>query len=122
MFTHVHATPSLEQVARTVHEVNRGVCLAHGVTDQPSWETAEAWRKDAARKGVAYLVKTPSAGPGALHDAWMAEKRAAGWTHGLVKDAVQKTHPCLVPYAQLPPVEQLKDHLFRATVRSMLGL
>ncbi len=48
------------------------------------------------------------------HERWMAEKRKNGWRHGPKKDGNAKTHPCLVPYDQLPPDEQEKD---RSAVR-----
>lgn len=50
------------------------------------------------------------------HDRWMAAKRRDGWRHGPTKDSDAKTHPCLVPYDQLPPDEQEKD---RAAVRQI---
>lgn len=35
------------------------------------------------------------------------------------KGANKKEHPCLVPYAELPPEQRQKDHVFVATVRTM---
>jgi hypothetical protein len=43
------------------------------------------------------------------HQRWMAEKEQAGWRHGLKKDSEARTHPCLLPYDQLPAEEQEKD-------------
>lgn len=39
--------------------------------------------------------------------------------YGEVKDGEAKTHPCLVPYEQLPPAQRLKDDLFAAIVRTL---
>lgn len=51
-----------------------------------------------------------------MHDSWLAEKARDGWVYGKVKDADAKTHPCIVPFSQLPVEQQIKDALFRATV------
>jgi hypothetical protein len=37
--------------------------------------------------------------------------------YGEVKDAVAKTHPCMVPYDDLPEFQRKKDALFLAIVR-----
>jgi hypothetical protein len=46
----------------------------------------------------------------------MADKIKEGWVYGFVKDPVSKTHPCIVPYEELPEEQQMKDHLFVKTV------
>lgn len=43
------------------------------------------------------------------HDRWMAAKLRDGWRYGLKKDGHAKTHPCLLPFDQLPREEQDKD-------------
>lgn len=58
----------------------------------------------------------------ASHDNWMAEKVADGWVYGEVKDPAAKTHPCIVPFDQLPPEQQFKDRLFATIVRTCLSV
>jgi len=43
------------------------------------------------------------------HDVWAAERIAQGWTYGPARDDAAKTHPCLVPYAELPEKEKEFD-------------
>lgn len=43
------------------------------------------------------------------HDVWAAGRIAQGWTYGPVRDDVNKQHPCLVPYDQLPDSEKEYD-------------
>lgn len=43
------------------------------------------------------------------HDLWARQRLAEGWTHGPTRDDRAKTHPCLVPYAQLPEAEKEYD-------------
>lgn len=46
---------------------------------------------------------------------------AHGWRRGAAKDPAAKTHPCLIPYADLPGCERVKDAVFAAIVRAMSG-
>jgi hypothetical protein len=59
--------------------------------------------------------------PEQSHESWWAEKQRTGWTYGPVKDAEKKTHPCCVPYAELPREQQRKDALFFAIVKACQG-
>lgn len=56
------------------------------------------------------------------HNAWMAYKYAEGWVYGETKSAEAKTHPCLVPFLSLPPIQQAKDMIFSGIVRAYFGL
>ena len=44
-----------------------------------------------------------------VHENWAAGRIAEGWTYGETRDDVQKTTPCLVPYADLPEAEKAYD-------------
>ena len=56
----------------------------------------------------------------ASHESWLAFKEADGWVYGKVKDEVLKTHPCYVPYDELPEAQKFKDTLFNLTVKSCI--
>jgi hypothetical protein len=103
--------------ARAAHEVNRAYCIALGDMSQPGWDDAPDWQKSSARNGVAGALAGNT--PEQSHEAWLADKRAAGWTYGPVKDPEKKEHPCFVPYADLPTSQRAKDALFVSTVREM---
>ena len=104
-----------EKIAEVCHEVNRVFC--EGIRDfsQPKWANAPRWQKDSAINGVKYHLENDVT-PEMSHINWMKEKAEAGWVYGEVKDPDQKTHPCMVPYVQLPSEQQVKDHLFKAVV------
>lgn len=106
-----------EQIARVCHEVNRAYCLSLGDETQVAWEDAPDWQRQSAIVGVAKAQE--GATPEQLHESWGAQKVADGWVFGLVKDAEAKTHPCLVPYADLPREQRTKDYLFSAVVRTL---
>jgi hypothetical protein len=111
--------PTENYIARACHQANKGLCEAFGDHSQVDWHAAEQWQRDSAVKGVQFALANPDATSIAQHDAWLADKRADGWTYGQVKDAEAKTHPCLVPYDQLPKEQQVKDHVFKAIVTAL---
>jgi len=51
------------------------------------------------------------------HDVWAAGRIKEGWIYGDVRDDIKKTHPCLVPYEDLPESEKEYD---RATSQETL--
>jgi hypothetical protein len=40
-----------------------------------------------------------------VHDLWAEKRLAEGWVHGIERDDGLRTHPCLVPFAELPGIE-----------------
>ena len=44
-----------------------------------------------------------------VHDQWAMLRCAQGWTYGETRNDAQKTHPCLVPYGDLPESEKEYD-------------
>lgn len=111
-------TLKLDDVARVCHEANRALCQAFGDHSQPSWEDAPEWQRISARMGVD-LHQSGDFGPEASHISWMHQKITDGWVYGPEKDPEKKTHPCIVPFDQLPPEQQAKDYVFRAIVHAM---
>lgn len=107
-----------EQIARIAHEANRALQQVLG-DDQisPPWDQASQHDKDVSAAGA--KAGRYGATPEALHEKWVAEKLAAGWTFGVVKDATAKTHPLLVPFDQLPPGDRAKDYLFAGVCTAM---
>lgn len=106
-------------IAMVCHAANKAWCEANGDNSQKDWKEAEGWQRESAIKGVEFRLNNPEAGKDSQHNAWMADKIAAGWVYGEVKDADAKTHPCIVPFEQLPEFQQKKDALFCAVVDSL---
>jgi hypothetical protein len=105
-------------IARVCHEANRAVQIAF-LDPLPSdhWDDAESWQRESAIEGV--LKALDGEGPEKLHESWCDFKRADGWVFGEVKSFQAKTHPCLVPYADLPYDQKIKDHVFAAIVTAL---
>lgn len=107
-----------EQIARVCHHANRALQALHGdaVPSQP-WDSETEETRRSAIAGVTFALKGGT--PEDQHEEWVRHKTEAGWTYGPVKDADARTHPCLVPYAELPPQERVKDAVFTAVVTAM---
>ena len=110
-----------EAAARAAHEVNKMWCEAHGDFSQSRWEDASEHQRRSCIAGVEAIEQNPGTTPEMSHEVWMALKLAEGWTFGAVKGEDTKTHPCLVPYDQLPPEQRFKDRLFCTVVRAVLS-
>jgi hypothetical protein len=109
----------IEAAAHAAHEANRAYCVATGDNSQPSWEDAPDWQKSSARCGVEGVIA--GNGPRESHESWLAEKARTGWRFGETKDPEAKTHPCFVPYDELPDFQKAKDGIFVGVVRAVLG-
>ena len=107
----------IEAIAAACHEINRTYCESLGDESQPAWSEAPQWQRASAIEGVKAAMN--GATPEQSHEGWLAQKEADGWVHGETKDPKAKTHPCMVPYEDLSPEQQRKDHLFTRTAVEM---
>ena len=107
-----------EQIAQVTHEANRVLQGIEGDPAQsPHWDDAPDWQRDSAIEGVVGALAGNT--PEQSHQSWIDFKVADGWVYGSVKSVELKTHPCLVPYDELPENQKVKDHLFTAIVRTL---
>ena len=106
-------------IAMVCHEANRAWCRRNGDFSQKAWAIAPDWQRNSAIEGVQHAVAHPDATPEDSHNNWMALKMAEGWVYGEFKDPVAKTHPCMLPYDQLPDFQRKKDAMFLAIVRAL---
>lgn len=111
-----------KDIARLAHEANRAYCQALDDDSQMPWDDAPDWQKESAIKGVEFHWKNPDASPEDSHANWLRDKIADGWVYGKIKDAELKTHPCCVPYEQLPVEQRAKDYIFRAIVKTCMEI
>lgn len=111
-----------EQIAQVCHEANRGLQAVNAdpnVPVAPPWDELDQDMKDSILVGV----KGVQAGNTAeqSHEQWLITKESQGWAYGPKKDAEKKTHPCMVPYDQLPVQDKVKDTLFAGIVKMLDG-
>lgn len=111
---------SVSAIAQVCHAANRELQILQGdPAPSPAWDDAPEWQRVSAVQGVSAALEGVTAEE--LHERWCSWKREAGWVYGPVKDATAKTHPCLVPYADLDEGQQTKDHVFAAIVTALAG-
>lgn len=112
-------------MAKACHEINRAYCESLGDHSQVAWELASKDIQDSAVHGIMFNLMNPDSKPSDQHETWMKFKAEQGWVYGVDKDAEKKTHPCMVPYEELPQAQRTKDYLFKAVfsnVRQILGV
>lgn len=112
----------IHDAAMIAHEANRAYCLTIGDSSHVDWRSTPENIRASVISGAQAIADDPSITPEQSHEKWSAYKTAEGWVYGPVKDLAAKTHPCLVPYAELAPEQRAKDALFGAVVRVVLGL
>lgn len=110
----------ITKIAVIAHEINRAYCKSLGDHSQSTWYEAPQWQRDSAIAGVRFHLANPDATPEDSHECWLMVKQAEGWIYGPVKDPVAKTHPCMLPYDQLPQAQRSKDYLFRAVIHAIM--
>ncbi|MBR4118746.1 MAG: Ryanodine receptor Ryr [Bacteroidales bacterium] len=44
-----------------------------------------------------------------VHEVWAQSRIEQGWRYGEKRNDTLKTHPCLVPYEELPEIEKAYD-------------
>lgn len=107
----------VEACARVAHEANRAYCLTLGDASQLPWDATDPEIRESARSGVKLALE--GASPEKQHEAWRNHKALNGWRYGAEKNAALRTHPCMVPYAELPTEQRVKDILYGASVNGM---
>jgi len=112
--------PLAEDIASVIHDANRRLQIIQG-DPQPSplWDEAPERQVQGAIESAGRALADPGLTPEQNHQGWMDDLLAAGWTYGPVKDEQARTHPLLVPFADLPEEAQQKDRLFVAIVRAL---
>lgn len=109
------------EIAQVCHEANRALQQIQNdptIPVSPSWWDLDEETMFSAVDGVENIIDT-NATPEQSHENWCRFKRQHGWALGPVKDEAKKEHPLLVPYAELPESQQIKDALFHAIVNAL---
>lgn len=109
--------PSLtERRAQFVYDAARMAAAAANAPIIPApWsEREEAFREQFLKVIERQCGPQRSRSPEELHGSWMQAYFAMGWAYGEVYNREAKTHPDLVPYADLGQLERDKDAVFVA--------
>ena len=106
----------IERRAEFVYNAARLAGQASGAPIIPvSWDEREQDFKDQFLKVIERQCgDSRPYSPEELHGSWMQSYLTMGWTYGEKYDREKRTHPDLVPYAELGQLERDKDAVFVA--------
>ena len=101
-----------------VYEAARLAAIAAGAPIVPEpWEQRdEAFRLQMTDAVARQCGPMPMSAEEA-HGAWVQAYIDMGWRYGPTRDPEAKTHPDMVPYAQLGQLERDKDEIYVALCR-----
>lgn len=104
-------------VERRAWFVYEGARLAAEAAGAPIIPAAWSEREEPFRAQFREVIKRQcgeqrSRSPEELHGSWMQAYLTMGWTYGPEYSCENKTHPDLVPYADLGQLERDKDAVF----------
>ena len=115
--TVIHGSGDLtERRSRFVYDAARLAAQAANAPIIPvSWQEREEPFKTQFRKVIARQCgEQRSRSPEELHGSWMQAYFEMGWVYASEYSREKKTHPDLVPYADLGQLERDKDAVFVA--------
>jgi hypothetical protein len=110
----------LINIARLTHVVNNSLKQANGEDLMPEWDFLGDEDQNANMASVVAILNGDVTTADQEHNRWAAQKRADGWTYGMVRNNAEKIHPMLVPFEELDPIQQAKDLVRFAIVREMV--
>jgi hypothetical protein len=84
------------------------------VVPEPWWEREQAFRDQFLEVIERQCGPDRKTSPEELHDDWVKAYEEMGWRYGSERDPEAKTHPDMVPFAELEQREQDKDAVFIA--------
>lgn len=108
----------VERIARVCHEANRAAQIISGdEVVSAEWTQTTDDQRESSMRGVRVFLDQ-NLTPEQMHASWSEGKLLDGWVYGIHKDEVEKTHPCLVAYADLDEAQRLKDRLFINVIKA----
>jgi hypothetical protein len=108
----------LDFIAEACATNNRRLCRLFQQEPSPTWKNASPAMRESLRQGVRLVLS--GALPRELHEAWLENRKAAGWKRGPKLDRAGKVHPDLVPWQRLPIGSQFKTFAFMETVAELM--
>jgi hypothetical protein len=109
-------------LAESCHEVTKVLSEQVLSEDKKEWKLIDSKAKARMINAVQRAIEKKITDPAIAHEDWMADMIKEGWTHGEEYSEENKTHPCLVHYADLPTGQQTKDELYLAVLKPFYNL
>lgn len=109
----------IQQIAQLCHESGRLFSKIIGAEAPPDWESLTPDEKAEIIALVDYRIENTNAPFSAQHAKWKDNKIAAGWKFGKIFNEDKKTHPCIIPYDELPINTRRADAIAVAIINAM---
>lgn len=109
-------------IAEVIHNTLRAIRFSAGDYSVAPWDDAPDAKRKQAVDWVNYYLQTPNASPTESHAAWVGAKLTDGWVLGPARDESVKTHPHLVPFAELPAVNRAVGYAVCELVHTLTAL
>lgn len=108
-------------IAGAAHALLASISQVFGET-AVAWEDAGESYQQGIIAGVTAYFENPDLTPESEHQKWIEAKQADGWVHGEAIDTTPKTHPLLLPFAELPVEHRVKATILHAAVHALKDL
>ncbi len=112
-----------DQIAQMGHDLHVAIQRALGDESVQIWSElpADAWQRDSMFAQIERVRNNPRLTAEAEHEAWRAERMAAGWAYGKIRDNEAKVSPLLIQWADLPFQYRAKSQAGIQLISTMLG-
>ncbi len=109
-------------LAEACHEATKVISEQILSEEKKEWKLIDSATKARLINAVQRAIDKKITDPSVAHADWMADMVKQGWVYGEKLDETEKTHPCLVPYDQLPTGQQTKDHIYLSILKPFYSL
>lgn len=99
-------------LAEACHEATKVISEQILSEEKKEWKTVSSDAKARLINAVRRAIDDKVTDPAIAHANWITDMEKEGWQYGEEFSEENKTHPCMVEYAQLPVGQQTKDYIF----------
>lgn len=112
----------LYMLAESCHEATKVISEQILSEEKKEWKLIDSKTKAKLLNAVNRAIEEKITDPAIAHANWITDMEKDGWQYGDKLDEENKTHPCMVPYDQLPVGQQTKDYIFLAILKPFYNL
>lgn len=104
-------------LAEACHEAVKIVSEQILSEDKKEWKLISSEDKSRLINAIRRTIDEKITDPAVAHGNWIVDMEKDGWKQGEEFSNENKTHPCMVPYDQLPTGQQTKDYIYLSILK-----